>query len=174
MNCDDIKQKLKPFLEDLLAEKEYKAFCRHLDDCGKCKVYVRSVGSLSNQLWKLGQLNVPEDLISTIQYKLIHPKEKDQPAKTKITKKQIVVGIALIILTIVLVLEISYFKKRRNSLNRDHTPIVRIEVIHIQEPPNTNETQSLLNKLEAIATKLGVLGKDNTTEGETGKENSGD
>jgi len=174
MNCADIRKKLQPFLEDLLAEEEYRAFCDHIDTCGKCKAYVRSVGSLSNQLWKMGQLTVPEDLVSTIQYKLVHPEAIGQSPKTKITKKQIIAGIVLIILTIVLVFGISSFKRRRHSLNRNDNPIVRTEVIRTIEPPNESEAKALLEKLETIATKLGVSTKDNTTESETGKENSGD
>ena len=174
MNCDYVKQNLQPFLEDLLAEEDYKAFCDHIDACSKCKAYVRSIGSLTNQLWRLGQLEAPQDLISTIQYKLVHPVEKNQPVKTKITKKQVVVGIALMILTIALVSGISYFKKRRNSLNIDDAPIVRTEIIRTPEPPRESEAKALLNQMEAIATKLGILTKDNTTEREAGKESPGD
>jgi len=79
MICDDIRQKLQPFLDDLLAEEEHKAFCGHIDDCNTCHVYVRSVGAMPNQLWRLGQVKVPQDLISTVQYALAHPKEKAGP-----------------------------------------------------------------------------------------------
>jgi len=76
MICDDIRQKLQPFLDDLLVEDEYKAFCEHIDDCHPCNAYVRSVGAMPNQLWRLGQVKVPQDMISTVQYALAHPKEK--------------------------------------------------------------------------------------------------
>ena len=115
-------------------------------------------------------MNVPQDLISTIQYRLVHPEEKKQPPKTKVTKKQIVAGITVVILTIVLVLGIGYFKKRRNSLNRGDAPIVRTEIIRTFESSKDSEVENLLRKLEAIAEKLGVSGKDNTTEGKAGKE----
>lgn len=174
MNCADIGKKLKPFLEDLLADEDHKAFCVHIDMCSKCRAYVRSVGSLTNQLWRLGQVEVPEDLISTVQYKLVHQEEKNQPSKTKITKKQIISGIILIIFTIVLVLGISYFKKRRNSSTRDGAPFVRTEIIRTQEPPSESEAKVLLEKLETIAAKLGATAKDNTTATEAGQESPKD
>ncbi len=152
MNCDNIKQNLQTFFEDLLAEEEYKAFCAHIEICDKCKVYVRSIGSLSNQLWKLGQIEVPQDLISSVQYKLVHPEEKEQPAKAKITKKQIVAGIALIISIIVLVLGTSYFKKQR------------------AKPPKESKAKALLNQPDAITTKIGAATEDNIIEREIGKE----
>lgn len=155
MNCDDIRQKLKPFLEELLAEEEYREFCEHLNACKKCLAYVRSIGSLSNQLWKLGQVEVPQDLSSTIQYKLAHPEEKAQPVKTKITKKQIVAGIIVIISIIVLMLGINYFKARQDSLNEDDAPIVRTEIIRTIELPNDSETKALLNQPETTAPEPG-------------------
>ncbi|MFC1509972.1 zf-HC2 domain-containing protein, partial [Candidatus Omnitrophota bacterium] len=73
ITCDDIKKKLKPFQQDLLAENEYKAFAAHVDECPKCKQYIGSIDFLSNQLWKLGDVKVPSDLSSTILFKLTQP-----------------------------------------------------------------------------------------------------
>jgi hypothetical protein len=170
MDCADIRKKLQLFLEDLLVEEEYKAFCGHIDTCGKCSEYVRSIGALSNQLWKLGKVRVPEDLSSTIMYKLTHPDEKWQPPKFAISKKHIIASSILILLAGALFFGISYFKRQWDSLNRSDTPTVRTEVIRIQEPPNDSEARALLEKLETIATKLGVSTKDNTTRTEAGKE----
>jgi hypothetical protein len=168
MNCADIKQRLQPFLEDLLAEEEYKAFCGHIDTCGKCSEYVRSIGALSNQLWKLGKVRVPEDLGSTIMYKLAHPEEKAPPSKFVISKKHIVIGSILILLAAGIFFGISYFRNKQYK-DEKGTPIIKTEVIRTFEPPNDSEAKALLRNLETIAEKLGASGKDNTTKGETGK-----
>ncbi|HTZ11434.1 MAG TPA: zf-HC2 domain-containing protein [Candidatus Margulisiibacteriota bacterium] len=155
MNCPDIREKLQLFLEDLLAEEEYKAFCVHIDNCNRCKVYVRSIGSLSNQLWKLGQIEAPSDLLSTIQFKLTHAQENGRMAKTRITKKQVILSITLLILTIALILGAGYFKKRR------------------QKPPSESESKALINELKGIAVKLGVSAGDDNSEKETGNDTTG-
>jgi len=70
VTCDDIGKKLKDFVGDLLAESDYQAFVDHLDDCPKCTSYVRGMGSFSNQLWELGDIEVPSDLDSTILFSI--------------------------------------------------------------------------------------------------------
>jgi len=163
ISCDDIKKKLKAFLDDLLAEDEYKAFCYHINTCGNCEKYVRSIGSLSNQLWKLGKVKVPEDLGSTIMYKLTHPEEKAQPPKFVISKKYIIVGSILILLVGALFLATSYFKKQ-HAPNKDDVPIVKAEVIYKHTLPSDIEAQLQLKQLETIATNLGVSEKDSIQE----------
>ncbi|MCM8780447.1 MAG: zf-HC2 domain-containing protein [Candidatus Omnitrophica bacterium] len=76
MECSDIRNKLQVFLDDLLTEQEYKEFCEHIDSCQKCRDYVRSVGNLSNQLWKLGKVRVPDDIIPTILFRLREQKQR--------------------------------------------------------------------------------------------------
>jgi hypothetical protein len=164
MNCDDIRQRLKPFLEDLLAEEEYKAFCRHLDACGKCKVYVRSVGSLSNQLWKLGQIEAPEDLISTIQYKILHTEEKAQPAKIKKSGKRIVAVTILILLTVAMLWGIAYFKKFIIPQKVSVTPIITKQIIIEEKPPGDHEAEMLLKELKGIKEALGPPEKKESVE----------
>ena len=95
MNCSDIQQLNKRFLQDLLTDEEYQTFLSHLETCPKCKDYVRSTGSLSTQLWELGDIKVPEDLLSTIVFKLSHAQEKSARSrpKTKVPKKMILCNI---------------------------------------------------------------------------------
>ena len=174
MDCSDIKNKLQPFLEDLLAEEEYRAFCGHLDTCGKCKGYVRSIGSFSNQLWKLGQIEVPEDLASTIRYKIMHPEENQPPAKVKKTGKRLAVGTVLILLAVVLLGGVAYFIKRGHSSGKTDTPTVKTEVFRTMEPLPDDEAEVLFRQLETMATRLGVSEKGNVIEGEGEKENPGD
>jgi len=134
-----------------------------------------SIGSFSNQLWKLGQIEVPEDLISTIQYKILHPEEKGPPAKSKRSgMRTIAVAAISILLTVALLGGTAYFIKRRHSLGRNDEPIVRTDVIRTFEPLPDNEAAALFGRLEAMAEKLGVSKKEYTAEGEAGKESSGD
>ncbi|MFH1875425.1 MAG: zf-HC2 domain-containing protein [Candidatus Omnitrophota bacterium] len=170
MSCDDIKKKLQPFLDDLLAEDEYKAFSAHIDNCGKCSEHVRSIGALSNQLWKLGKVRVPEDLGSTIMYKLTHPKEKTQPSKFVISKKHIVIGSILVLLAITAFFGINYFRNQQHPHDRENIPIIRTEIVRTQKPPSDSEAQSLLKQLEIIAAKLGISGKDKAPDVDLEKE----
>ena len=70
MNCHDIEQKLKPFLEDLLTEDEYQEVCGHLDRCAQCRQYAVSTGSLSYLLKELGAVDTPKDLSATTCFRL--------------------------------------------------------------------------------------------------------
>ena len=70
MNCHDIEQKLKPFLEDLLTEDEYQEVCGHLERCAQCRQYASSTGSLSYLLKELGAVDTPKDLSATICFRL--------------------------------------------------------------------------------------------------------
>jgi hypothetical protein len=162
MSCDDIKKRLQPFLDDLLAEDEFKAFRDHINVCGKCEKYVRSIGSLSNQLWKLGKVRVPEDLGSTIMYKLAHPEEKAQPSKFVISKKHIVIGSILILLA--LFFGIIYFKKFKVSQKIAETPIITRQIIIDQKPPTKPEAEMLLEELQGIKEALGPSEKEESVE----------
>jgi len=174
MNCADIKKKLQPFLDDLLAEDEFKAFRDHINVCGKCGKYVRSIGSLSNQLWKLGKARVPEDLSSTIMYKLDHHGQKAHLFKYILSKKRIIAGFILASLIIALFVGINYLRARQWP-RRDDTSIVsivRTEVIHKIESPTESETRSFIKQLETIvANKLGIAVNGITTNVESEKEN---
>ena len=110
MICSDINNRLKSFLEDLLTEKEYQAFLAHLDSCAKCKKYVRAVGSVSNQLWKLGDVKVPADFSSTALFKLKQAKQEIRIPKFVITKKWIVGAIVLILIVSAFFFGIRYFE----------------------------------------------------------------
>ncbi len=81
MLCEEIRRLLKPFLEDLLSEEEYRAFVQHLDTCPACGDYARSFGCISNDLWKLGSLTVPSDFVPTVLYKLEHGQPQVSPPK---------------------------------------------------------------------------------------------
>jgi hypothetical protein len=154
MNCDDIRRKLQPFLEDLLVEEEYKTFCGHLDVCARCCAYVRSIGALSNQLWKLGKVKVPGDLGSTIIYKLSHHGAEERPSKFSVSKNHIVAGAILIFLAAALFLGIGHIRKERGG-GKDGAPTVSTKVIY-EDQPSSDEQAQLLDQLKIIAADSGA------------------
>lgn len=79
--CEDIKKHLKPFMEDLLAEDEYQAYVRHLNTCARCKDYIDKFGSISNQLWELGNIKVPADFSSAVCFNISEPAEEPKAPK---------------------------------------------------------------------------------------------
>ncbi|MCM8787613.1 MAG: zf-HC2 domain-containing protein [Candidatus Omnitrophica bacterium] len=121
MDCEDIKTNLKLFLDDLLVDKDYQAFCQHMEGCEKCKKYVRSISSLSNQLWKLGQLIPPLDLSDTIKYKLAHSQTTQQIQQNISLKQQfkfiIPLFLTFLIISFIILPFFSYryFEKKRKK-----------------------------------------------------------
>lgn len=169
MTCSDIKQKLKPFLEDLLAEEEYQAFLAHLDSCTKCKEYVSAVGSLSSQLWKLGDVKVPSDFSSTVLFKLKQAEQEIRAPKFVISKKLLVGTLTFIIAAATLFFGINYLKHRRLSKEVDETP--RVEVYIERKPAiSDREAKSLLGKLEEIDAMLRVSEKEAVIEEDSEKK----
>ncbi len=59
--CATLIKKIKLFQDDLLMDAEYQAAIRHINGCAQCKTYVAALGSLSNELWKMGEVDVPSD-----------------------------------------------------------------------------------------------------------------
>ena len=167
--CDDlIKEKLRPFLDDLLTEDEYRAFNDHIKICDKCNTYVRSIGSLSNQLWKLGKVRVPSDLSSTILHKIDHPEQRSQPSVPAALKKYIAAGLIFILLAATIFLGIKHFKNQQKVNETDGVPIVRaatVEIIQNSNSPSDNEAQFLLKSPEAITPEFDMFKKDVATEG---------
>lgn len=69
MDCAS-RQKIKPFLEDLLSEEEYQEIREHLETCDSCKTHAAAAGSLAFQIRELGEIRVPPDIVSTVLYEL--------------------------------------------------------------------------------------------------------
>ena len=68
MECEAIRPVIRPFMDDLLDEKEYHGIHAHLESCSRCRAYASSVGTLSYRLYELGQAAPPADAASTILY----------------------------------------------------------------------------------------------------------
>ena len=68
MACDATRPRIRPFLDDLLDEKDYQDIHAHLESCVPCRAYASSVGTLSYRLYELGQAPLPPDMVSAILY----------------------------------------------------------------------------------------------------------
>lgn len=127
VNCGDIKARLRPFLDDVLTENEHSAFCDHINSCEKCGTYVHSVGSFSNQAWKLGKVKVPDDLSSTIIYGLTHPASENQPSMLTVPRWQIAGLAILALLATASLIGVSYFKNQRKASGFEKNMTIRME-----------------------------------------------
>ncbi|MFC1624660.1 hypothetical protein ACFL28_05060 [Candidatus Omnitrophota bacterium] len=163
ITCDDIKKRVKPFQQDLLAEKEYKAYVDHLYKCPKCKEYVGSIDFLSNQLWKLGDVKVPSDLSSTILFKLTQAPEQEvkaQPqaqaatSKSIMSEKLILRAVIVVLLGVALFFGIRYFKGCGRSQKID-APL-EVQEIKKKQPLSGRKTKKRFDK----ETTMMVFGKD--------------
>ena len=68
MSCEGVQPKIRQFLDDLLDEREYQQIHSHISECVACQNYASSVGTLSYQLYELGQVSLPPDMVSTVLY----------------------------------------------------------------------------------------------------------
>ena len=155
MDCGDIREKLKAFLDDLLVDDEYQAFVNHLNSCGKCKDYVRKIGSISNQLWELGDVDAPSDLSSTILFRLKQAEQEIRKPKFVISKKlniRILVGILALS---ILFFGTEYFKYRCSLREVDETPVLTT-IIERRPAINNYETELLSEDLKGIAKTRGL------------------
>lgn len=160
LNCEEIKKRLKPFLEDLLAEDEYQAYVCHLNTCAKCKDYVGRFGSLSNQLRELGNIKVPSDFCSTVCFNISEPvAEKPQTPKENRTKNLIAGAVILAVISAGIFAGVIYFKKYGSSRKTDGSPVITARTITEKSTPSDRESEALLNELQSIATSLGVPNK---------------
>ncbi|MFH1189365.1 MAG: zf-HC2 domain-containing protein [Candidatus Omnitrophota bacterium] len=153
--CEEIRKRLKPFLEDLLAEDEYQAYITHLDTCSKCKEHVGRFGSLSNQLWELGDIKVPADFLSTVRFNMSEPapEESQTPAEKK-RNNLFAVIVILALISAGAAAGMMYFKK-------DKPPVMVTRTIQEKKAlsPSDSESKALLNELQSIAVSLGASDK---------------
>jgi len=162
ITCSEVKDKLRPFLEDMLAEEEYRAFVVHIESCPKCRDYVRSISALSNQLWKLGDIEVPSDFVSTVIFNLKHLKPAVPPA-AKPARLAAVITVSILI-ALILFLGIAYFKKFKVSQKVSETPLITKQIITEQKPPSDQEAAMLLEELKEIKEASGSSPKEESAE----------
>ena len=107
MGCDAVQPRIRPFLDDLLDEKDYREMHVHIEGCESCRKYASSVGTLSYRLYELGQVPLPPDMISAILYESEKspretPSSPAQPAPA--AKKPFVWPVVLAVLVLAAVL----------------------------------------------------------------------
>jgi hypothetical protein len=153
MACSDIKEKLKSFLEDLLSEDEYQAFVAHVDGCAECKKYVSAVGSLSNQLWDLGNVKVPTDLSSTILFKLKEAEKEPPTSKVAIPQRRLIAAIVTLFAAALLFFISNYFI----TLNRNR--IREKKMISAGAKLEEEEGSQDINEIEPSARRRQVIEK---------------
>ncbi|MEM7816619.1 MAG: hypothetical protein QXZ20_01760 [Candidatus Aenigmatarchaeota archaeon] len=129
MDCQDIKKNLKLFLEDLLVDEDYEAFCQHLSECQNCNRYVRSISCLSNQLWKMGQIKIPFDLSSAIKYKLAQSIVEQKKSQRIALKNKFITLLVLIVLIIFSFFIYKYFVNKKTKVSIKKEEIVKESLI---------------------------------------------
>jgi hypothetical protein len=159
LNCAEVKKRLTPFLEDLLAEDEYQAYVRHLNTCSKCKDYVGRFGSLSNQIRELGNIKVPSDFYSATRFNISEPAPEPKAAKRNRTKNLTSAIFILAVISVGIIAGVVYFKKSGSSRKAGGSPIVTTQMIVVKDGAADSESGALLNELKSIATSLGVPDK---------------
>jgi len=158
MICSDIDKELKHFVGDLLSEDDYQGFVAHLDSCPQCTNRVRSMGSFTNQLWELGDIEVPSDLDSTILFQFDQAKKAPPKPKPKKSKKQkLVIGAVIVIVGIVAFFGWQKFSKT-GELNveqvGDDEVIVQTTMIKKKASVPDPEAERLYNQLKGMAESL--------------------
>ena len=164
-NCDYVKAQLRPFLDDVLMEGEHAAYCAHLNTCRKCNDYVRSVGSFTNQIWKLGKVKVPGDLTSTILYRLAHASREAQAPLLTLSRRQVAVGVTFILLAALILTTAGYFKAQRRAAAARKNTIVEV----VPVPGNNVRTQAFFEQQEED-TSGRIMDEEGMVEEETAVE----
>ena len=137
VSCDGVKRLVKQFLDDMLSEGEYQGISVHLDSCGACREYVSSLGAISNQIWRLADIEAPLDFEATVLFKIT--KQAKQPAVSKqLSLRKFLIAVMLAICAAFTVFfGMGYFKYRALSRQAPAAPAVAP-----QEPEAANRPQS--------------------------------
>ncbi len=150
MSCDVIRPRIRPFLDDLLDEKDYRDTHAHLESCAACHRYAASVGTLSFRLYELGQVPLPPDMVSAILYEskkeeALPPPGAREPVPAVpgvfVPKKDLVwAGIAVVLaLTVVAFAVTAAFHKREEKAAPARVPVPAAAP---QTAPETEEAGS--------------------------------
>jgi hypothetical protein len=151
MNCATIQKKLKPFLEDMLTEEEYQLFALHLDQCAECRLHVGRVGSLSNQIHELGQMEAPSDMAATILFRLKQSSQGSGASQFAVPGKKMISGFIFCLLAAAVVIGYFYFLKPKNIQS---SGMVTSVISRNNLPLKSGEAEALLNQLHSIANSV--------------------
>ncbi len=126
MLCDAVGSMIRPFLDDLLDEKDYQDVSAHIQGCQRCRVYASSVGTLSYRIYELGQVPLPPDMVSTIlyEYKKLESQTSQEDVSLKVRGGGFFIPLnrffwisltTLFVLSVVVTAAIIGFRKVRNQ-----------------------------------------------------------
>lgn len=132
--CSDMDGHLQAFLGDLLSDADYQAFVDHLRGCDACNRHARSIGDLSNQVWKLGKIPVPEDFSETVLFRA-----RQSPAVE--TRGPTIAPIVPAIFFLLIGLAMAVFFVNRTFVSRPVSrtaPKVNASASAVAEPPSAS------------------------------------
>ena len=164
MNCSDIDKELKHFIGDLLSDTDYQAYVEHLSSCPKCASRVRSIGSFSNQLWELGDIEIPSDLDATILFQFNQAKQQPRKSKYKGSKK-LVFGVIIVIVGLILAFGgKKFFKPAETEVDEegDDEVIVKVITTKNQSSVSNQEAEQLYGQLQKMADSLESISSTKT------------
>ena len=169
MTCSDTDKGLKNFVGDLLSEDDYQDFVDHLDSCPQCTSRVRSMGSFTNQLWELGDIEVPSDLDSTILFQFDQAKKQPRKPKPKKSKKLVFSVVILIVGLSVAFGAKKFFKFEELNVEQVNNEEVIIQTTGIKRKASIPdpEAERLYKQLKGMAASLAPM-----TQSATGKKDS--
>lgn len=155
MTCDEIRKRLKPFLEDLLTEDEYQAFVAHLTGCARCKAYVGSIGSVSNQLWELGAVSVPTDFSSTVLFKMKRLGQDARPSSPEVSPKAVIAVLVMLLLAVVVFFGLRYIKTQNAPVSAPTTvPATVVKAVSDEEEERQFKERAALAELDRISASM--------------------
>jgi len=154
--CQKIHERIKPFLDDLLAEEEYQETRTHLDTCRSCRKKVEAVGSFWHHIQELANVEVPADFGSTVVFRL-----QAAPAAVRRTEELKPQSTWFFKLAVFLILGVggawlanTYFRNHPAPIQTP-PPQMTTQVFHEPEPVSEEEAKILYQELNAIAKVLG-------------------
>ncbi|GEM_PF-1273427 len=135
--CGQIHKQLQSFLDDMLSEEEYRLFLDHLDECPRCMPYVKSIGDLSNQIWKLGSVAVPADFKATVLFEAGRPAAAQEYKTAGRGAKKIVLsgGVLLALVLAFFLIKPAIFNTDRFIQAISQAPMAFVSFIDEQSDP---------------------------------------
>ncbi|GEM_PF-2141983 len=115
--CERTSKQARTFLADLLSDAEYQVVALHSEGCASCRDYLRSLGDVTNQVWSLGQIDVPPDFARTVLFRTRRIPGKRRP-----------VAIATAVLICLSLAAVSFFVANRPASHEASAPVMRVSL----------------------------------------------
>lgn len=141
LSCAEVNELLKAFLEDLLEEKEYQAVVFHIEHCATCREYASSVGSLSNHIRQLGNIEVPADFADTVIFKLSQQERRPRYPLFRFSDRQTMLAAVLLFTLFLVALTFKGFV----NLKKYEKPIIAVEMVKEEKSELQKDTFTFNN-----------------------------